>query len=239
MNSLNKAYQFQFEVLLHSLIVEYTSSFNFKITLKRGIRNLETRNTMKYEIGGRKEVKINEQLNILSTFCVKKDVLNLFQEKKYKLYLQVYTKQGFKNATFNEINLSKYLEVNYLNMSINDKNNLLELDFLKHPFEFLKMKIFLNVKFVSEIDLTNLTQSDLSRYSIDLDLDDLEKAGINYKRDIPNNAKVGIKNTKDEAKPITSHISSSLISSAITSNLTTNNYNENFNKELNIVYNPY
>lgn len=166
-NSTRKAYQFQFELLIQSVIVEYTSTFNFKIAVKKGTKNLETKNTMKYEVGGRKEVDINEQLNIISTVAVKKDVINEFQDKIYKIYLQVYTKQGFKNATFTEYNFSNLLQVNHLNMAVNNKPNFVELDFKKSPFGYLKMKVMINVKFYSEIDLSNINQGDFSRLSID------------------------------------------------------------------------
>jgi N-acetylmuramoyl-L-alanine amidase CwlA len=118
-NSQNrKAYQFQFEVILQSLVVEYTSAFNFKISMKRGAKILETKGTFKYELEGKKQVELNEQLNVISTLSVKKDVINEFQEKNYKFYLQVYTKQGFKNATFAETNFSNLLQLNHLNMSV-------------------------------------------------------------------------------------------------------------------------
>jgi hypothetical protein len=198
MNSLYKAHQFQFEVLLQSIIVEYTSTFNFKISLKRGTKNLETKNTIKYEAGGRKEVEINEQLTIISTMTVKKEISREFQDKSYKVYLQVYTKQGFKNASYSEINLSKFLQINYLDMGTNDRSNLVELDFNKHPFGYLKMKIIVNVKFLSEIDLLNLTQADISRYSIDLDFDELNRAGVLNSSDKINPGDGEMKNERRE-----------------------------------------
>jgi len=138
----NTAYQFEFDVMLKCLVVEYSSAFNFKVSMKRSSRTLESKNTMKYELSGKKEVEINEQLNVISTLAVKKDVINEFQEKNHKFFIQVFTKNGLKNAACSELNFSDYLQVNYLNMAINDKTNHIDLEFNKHPFTYLKLIYF-------------------------------------------------------------------------------------------------
>jgi hypothetical protein len=137
-NNLN----FNLDLYYDFLTTDYSSSFNFKLCLKRGSKVYETKNTMKYESPGKKDVIIRETISFVENF-----VPNEQEEKIYKIYLQVYTKQGFKNATFAELNLSSILKGEEFN---NFENKLFELDFVKHPFSFLKLKINLSGKIEKE-----------------------------------------------------------------------------------------
>jgi hypothetical protein len=134
-NSVN----INFDLYYDFLTTDYSSSFNFKLCLKRGNKVYETKNTMKYECPGKKDIVIRETVSFSEIFN------NYDQEEKmYKIYLQVYTKAGFKNATFAELNLSNILKEEDLNNIDKIENKIFELDFVKHPFGFLKLKINLS-----------------------------------------------------------------------------------------------
>lgn len=157
--SNTKAFQYQYEILLKSATIEYNNTFNFKIVLKRGNKQVDTKSTYKYEAGGKKEVPINEELSIISTILQKED--GKYKDKAYKFYIQVYTKQGFKSAAFSEVNFSDFI----------NKENELDLSFEKIPFSFLRLKIIIRNKFLGEIDLKE-NPNDMSRMSMDGDMDD-------------------------------------------------------------------
>lgn len=134
-NSVN----INFDLYYDFLTTDYSSSFNFKLCLKRGTKVYETKNTMKYECPGKKDILIRETVSFSEKFNY-----NDQEEKMYKIYLQVYTKAGFKNATFAELNLNSILKGEEINSLENFENKIFELDFVKHPFGFLKLKINLS-----------------------------------------------------------------------------------------------
>jgi hypothetical protein len=116
--------------------------------LKRGNKQIETKNTYKYEHPERKNIEINDEMSLISTFAVGEHGT---KDKLYKLFLQVYTKTGFKNAAFTDINLLNF---------VTSDNNDVELEFKKHPFTFLKLKVGISTKFLTEVDLMdNLTDA--------------------------------------------------------------------------------
>jgi hypothetical protein len=135
--------QYQFKILIKQASIDYQSTFNFKLVLKRGNKQLETKNNYKYETSGKKEVVINEDLSLTSILQI---VDGTYKDKTYKLYLQVYTKQGFKSATFTDINLCDY---------INYTGNDIVLSFKKHPFAFLEITLNVSSTFVAEIENIN------------------------------------------------------------------------------------
>ncbi len=148
----NKASQYEFKILLKSVIIEYGSTFNFKIIIKKGNKQFETKNNYKYESPSQKEININEEIVIPSTLISNE---NKFKDKVYKLYLQVYTKQGFKSATFSDLNFHEFIDYNYQEVIVN---------FKKHPFTNLKLNTLVQTKFLEDIDL-NENPNDISKLS--------------------------------------------------------------------------
>ena len=164
-NNNRRSLQYSFEIILDFLEAEYTSAFNFKICLKRGNKIFETKNTMKYESGKRREVQIGEVFNLNANLHFKADSDQELDDKVYKIYLQVYTKSGFKNATFAELNLSKLVNLdsvgnpviiseNFSNINMKDK---LDLEFAKHPFNFLKLKLTFISKYVEAVNFNEMS----------------------------------------------------------------------------------
>jgi hypothetical protein len=164
-NNNRRSLQYSFEIILDFLEAEYTSAFNFKICLKRGNKIFETKNTMKYESGKRREVQIGEVFNLNANLHFKEDSDTELDDKVYKIYLQVYTKSGFKNATFAELNLSKLVNLdsvgnpviiseNFSNINRKDK---LDLEFAKHPFNFLKLKLTFISKYVEAVNFNEMS----------------------------------------------------------------------------------
>jgi hypothetical protein len=148
-----KAKQYQFNLLIKEAEVEYSSTFNFKLLLKRGNKQIESKNNFKYEMSSRKIVEICEEMNLISTFTYNDD--GSLKDKQYKLFLQVYTKTGFKNAAFTDINLLNFIDQGYTDV---------ELEFKKHPFAYLRVKANVSSKFLMDVDLTN-GFNDISRLS--------------------------------------------------------------------------
>jgi hypothetical protein len=152
-----KVFQHQIEVTVKSLVAEYSSSFNFKISLKRANKQMETKTTLKYETPGRKEIEIGDDLSLITTFNAKNeeaDVLE-YNDKIYKMYLQVYTKQGFKSAASAELNLGQILNQLRIDKTLYSPGKVFELEFAKHPFSYLRLKVIVNAKFLAEIDVSN------------------------------------------------------------------------------------
>jgi hypothetical protein len=101
-------------------------------------------------------------MSLISTFDIGE---NGTKDKLYKLFLKVYRKTGFKNSAFTDINLLNFLE--------SDTNDI-ELEFKIHPFTFLKLKLSIATKFLTEVDLRdNLT--DATRLS---EVDDENNVGV-------------------------------------------------------------
>jgi hypothetical protein len=167
-----KAKQYQFNLMIKEAEIEYTSTFNFKLLLKRGNKQIESKNTYKYEMSKRRTVEICEEMNLISIFTYTDD--GNLKDKQYKLFLQVYTKTGFKNAAYTDINLLSFI----------DQNNAgIELEFKKHPFIYLKIKATITSKFLMDVDLKD-SINDMSRLS-DND-DDLNMSIASSRKPEPN-----------------------------------------------------
>jgi hypothetical protein len=137
-----KAKHYQYNLLIKEAEIEYASTFNFKLLLKRGNKQVESKNTFKYEMSTRRLIEINELMDLISSFSYNED--GSLKEKQYKLFLQVYTKTGFKNAAYTEINLLDYID---------KTNEDVEFEFKKHPFTMLKLRISITSKFLTDIDV--------------------------------------------------------------------------------------
>lgn len=164
-----KQNQFEFEINIKSIEIEYTSSFNFKILIKKGTKTMEMKNPFKYDVGERRVLEINENFNLITSLFLDKDetsnnlkgevntsnVNDINQDNIYKIYFQVYTKQGFKSATYTELNLAEQVDIK-TGSAISNKLNL---DFKKHPFNYLKINLLISSKRLIEEDAKELQNS--------------------------------------------------------------------------------
>jgi hypothetical protein len=206
-NNNKRSLQFSFEITLDFLEADYTSAFNFKLCLKRGNKQFETKNTMKYEVGMRRNVQISEVFNLNANLYFKDDTNSELEDKIYKIYLQVYTKTGFKNATFAELNLSKLVNLDSNGQAIIvsekfsniNKKDILDLDFAKHPFNFLKLKMSFISKYVEAVNF-----NEMSAEAEDRDLKSKllnETNNLQVKEEVKVSS-VSIQNDEDKKRPI-------------------------------------
>jgi hypothetical protein len=137
--------QYDFKLDIKHVTINYQAAFNFKLQLKRGNKVQDSKSNYKYEISGVKEIAIGDEF---TTPCIMQISEGNFKEKTYKIYLLVYTKQGFKSACYSEINMSDY---------INSNDEEIVLKFKKHPFAFLEITMNVSSKFVADIENINDT----------------------------------------------------------------------------------
>lgn len=141
-------YQFEFDIQIISIKIDYKAQFNFKILIKRGSKQNEIDRIFKYNPYLDNEIPINEEFSIVSVLNPMEnsnfdfDKNKVFHDKLYKIYLCIYTKSGFKPAISGEFNLSNF---------INDDNiNTLVLS--NKTFNEVIIKFKINCKYVSEHD---------------------------------------------------------------------------------------
>ena len=145
-------YQFEFDIQIISIKIDYKSQFNFKILIKRGNKQNEIDRIFKYNPYLDNEIPINEEFSIIS-------ILNplensnfdfnsnrVFHDKIYKIYICIFTKTGFKPAISGELNLSKYTD--------DDNENTLILS--NKTFNEVVFKFKINSKYISEYDPLSL-----------------------------------------------------------------------------------
>jgi len=154
-NEASTGYKYDFEIKINSMKIEYKLPFNFRLLCKRGNKQTEIDKTFKYDPTSNREVNINETFNIS---CIMKpetekfDFSNpLFAEKKYKIYLCIYTKTGFKPAISGEFNLA-----DFVSRSKSQINKLNEMVLSNKTFTDIKIKYAINSNFVAECDVNQL-----------------------------------------------------------------------------------
>ena len=145
-------YQFEFDIQIISIKIDYKSQFNFKILIKRGNKQNEIDRIFKYNQYLDNEIPINEEFSIVSVLNPLEnsnfDFNNncVFHDKIYKIYICIYTKTGFKPAISGELNLSNF---------INDDNvNTLVLS--NKTFNEVVIKFKINCKYISEYGPLNV-----------------------------------------------------------------------------------
>jgi len=154
-------YQYEFDIHIISIKIEYKSQFNFKILIKRGNKQNEIDRIFKYHPDLDNEIPINEEFSIVSvlnpidysTFDFNKN--RVFHDKIYKIYICIYTKTGFKPAISGEINLSNFI----------DEENEYTLSLSNKTFNEVVIKYRVSSKYISEFDPINLNyknESDLN-----------------------------------------------------------------------------
>lgn len=107
-NYLSKSKFYGKQVYTHFiLLITHYFLINFIET-----RDINTKNSHKYDANGKREILFNEVLHLISTLYKAKDN-NFYDEKISRFYLQVNTPEGFKRSSFIEVKLNEY--VNCLN----------------------------------------------------------------------------------------------------------------------------
>jgi len=153
----NIGYKYDFEISILSMKIEYKLPFNFRLMFKRGNKQNEIEKTFKYDPNSNTEVSINE--NFTLTCIMKPEIESVekidfsnpqFSEKKYKLYICIYTKTGFKPAISGEFNLSDFI-------NSNSKNNLSEMVLSNKTFTNINIKYKINSSFIGECDLNQFS----------------------------------------------------------------------------------
>ena len=130
--------QFNFDILVNSVSLEYTSPLSLRVSWKKEKSEVETKKTLKYEPSGRKELIFKEEISISATLF-KDKITNEYQDKISKLYLEVYTSKGYRPAGYSELNLKEYVNLkDYNNLEIKvmkcaDKNAKLKIGIKSHP----------------------------------------------------------------------------------------------------------
>lgn len=141
-------YQFEFNIQIISIKIDYKTQFNFKILIKRGNKQNEIERIFKYNPYLDNEIPINEEFSIVSVlnplensnFDFNKN--RVFHDKIYKIYICIHTKTGFKPAISGELNLSNYIDDN--------KENMLVLT--NKTFNEVVIKFKVNSEYISEYD---------------------------------------------------------------------------------------
>lgn len=150
-------YQYEFNINVISIKIDYSSQFSFKIQIKRGNKQNEIDTIFKFDpyLDDNDEIPINEEFSIVSILNPKENSNFNFQtnrdfhEKKYKIYICLSTKAGYKPAIGGEINLSDYI----------DNNNENSLVLSNKTFEKIIIKYKVDCKYISEFDPMNLTNT--------------------------------------------------------------------------------
>jgi len=164
-------YQYEFDIQIISIKIDYKSQFNFKILIKRGNKQNEIERIFKYNPYLENEIPINEEFSIVSVLNPLEnsnfDFLKnrVFHDKVYKIYICIYTKTGFKPAISGEINLSKHIE--------NSHEEILTLS--NKTFNEVIIKYKINSNYISEYDplsVNGKSEIDLTEAS--------ELSNINY-----------------------------------------------------------
>jgi hypothetical protein len=129
--------QFNFEIYVNSVSLEYTSPLSLRVSFKKDKTEVETKKTLKYEPPGRKELVYKEKLSISATLYKDKQANN-YQDKPAKMYLEVYTSKGYKPAGFSELNLKDYVDFKEYQMldikvlKCADKNSTINIGIKSH-----------------------------------------------------------------------------------------------------------
>lgn len=154
--SSNIGYKYDFEIIVQSIKIEYKMPFNFKLLFKRGNRQTELEKTFKYDPQNNKELTLNENFTVT---CIMKPLFDdpkkfrfakpEYTEKKYKLYICIYTKTGFKPAISGEINLSDFV-------LLNTQDKLNELVLSNKTFSEIKIKYKIKSNFICECDISQM-----------------------------------------------------------------------------------
>jgi len=153
-------YQYEFDIQIISIKIEYKTQFNFKILIKRGNKQKEIDRIFKYNPYLEKEIPINEEFSIVSilnpidysNFDFNKN--RVFHDKIYKIYICIYTKTGFKPAISGEINISNFI----------DDSNENKLILSNKTFNKVVIKYKICGKYLSEFDPVNSNFKNESDY---------------------------------------------------------------------------
>lgn len=187
----NLGYQYEFDINLISIKFEYKSPFNFKILISRGSNQNEINKIFKYDTYFPGYIPIMEEFSIVSVLNPKDyitfDFTNIpvYSEKKYQIFICVFTKSGFKPAIVGEINLSDYID--------NNKENELILNNSTFSDVILKYKI--TTKFISEFDQDiNKLKKDIPEFENE-EIDFSEISRMNYFK--KKSVEIEEKNTKN------------------------------------------
>ncbi len=141
-------YQFEFDIQIISIKIDYKAQFNFKVLIKRGNKQNEIDRIFKYNPYLDNEIPINEEFSIVSVlnpmensnFNFNKN--RVFHDKIYKIYICINTKTGFKPAISGELNLSNFID--------DENENMLTLS--NKTFNEVVIKFKINSKYKSEYD---------------------------------------------------------------------------------------
>jgi hypothetical protein len=218
----NKQNQFEFEIIIKSIEIEYSSSFNFKILIKKGTKTMEMKNPFKYEVGERRVLEINENFNLNTSLFLNKDETS--NDLKGEVNTQVYTKQGFKSATYTELNLAEQVDLK----TFSAVSNHLNLDFKKHPFNYLKINLLVSSKRLFENEENGKELENKNSQSNDISYKNASTSSIINSRSLYNKSNASLiesNSNRTYTQSITNEKNSSNIENKIKNDSNTNNPN--------------
>jgi hypothetical protein len=226
-------YQYEFEICLISIKIDYKSQFNFKVLIKRGNISNDINRILKYDPYLDHEVPVNEEFSIVSVLNPMEncnfdfETNKIFHEKKYKIYICIYTKSGFKPAISGEINLSDY--VNNDNDDFNDKEYIINLS--NKTFNEVAIKFKVRSKYISEFDPISFK---LNERNLNLEIEKTENEKLNLER---KKTSVSVELDKGYINTLSKNRNDNILNTFFkeieNSSNNNNNNNNNFNKEIN------
>jgi hypothetical protein len=128
---------YQFHLLIDSIKIEYKIPFNFKIILKGNNKNYEIDKTFKYDC--------NDEF-----IMIKEDVLlavnnnNDTNDFRFKIYISIFTKSGFKPAISEEINLDEFIKEENISNGNNEITSFKEIHMSNKTFKSILLKYSVN-----------------------------------------------------------------------------------------------
>ena len=126
-----------FELNIHSIKIDYKIPFNFKLLLKGNNQNIEFDKIYKYDCS-ENFIEINEKISLTIEEEIFYNKVNNF---KFKIYLCIFTKSGFKPAISEEINFENIPENKEILLSIKTFNKILIRYNLNNLNDFENSKI--------------------------------------------------------------------------------------------------
>lgn len=126
-----------FELNIHSIKIDYKIPFNFKLLLKGNNQNIEFDKIYKYDCS-ENFIEINEKISLTIEEEIFYNKVNNF---KFKIYLCIFTKSGFKPAISEEINFENIPENKEILLSNKTFNKILIRYNLNNLNDFENSKI--------------------------------------------------------------------------------------------------
>jgi hypothetical protein len=133
-SKFRKKKYYEFQLLIDSIKIEYKIPFNFRILLKGNNRNYEIDKTFKYDC---KE----EFININEEILLAVNNTNDTNDFRFKIYISIFTKTGFKPAISEEINLNDFVFEDGINNGNNEITcTLKEISMSNKTFKSIVLK---------------------------------------------------------------------------------------------------